>query len=80
MEKWDLNYGTYDVQNITVSYVGQSSKKNVPSLLTIHIPVNGVDSTAKNKFDIELTALSSTGRFTCHVCSSDTNCQECNSL
>lgn len=80
MEKWDLNYGTYDVQNITVSYVGQSSKKNVPSLLTIHIPVNGVDSTAKNKFDIELTALSSTGRFTCQVCSSDTNCQECDSL
>ena len=79
MEKWNLNYGSYDVDNISVTYVGPT-KKNAPSLLTIHIPVIGVDSSAKNKFDIELTALSSTGRFTCQVCSNDTNCHACDSL
>ena len=68
MEKWDLNYGTYDTSRIVVRYVNNSNGYQTPSLLTIHIPVNGVDAAAKNKFDVEITALSTTGRFTCEGC------------
>lgn len=65
MEKWNIGYGTYDVSKIAVNCVVSPDGNKSPTLLTIHIPVNGVDATAKNKFDIDLTALSTTGRFTC---------------
>lgn len=68
MEKWELNYGIYDVDNISISYIGGKSSSNVPSVLAIHIPVIGVDASAKNKFDIELTALSSVGQFGYKIC------------
>lgn len=68
MEKWDLNYGNYDIDNITINYVGGKSGSQEPSALAIHIPVTGVDASAKNKFDIELTALSSVGRFSYAIC------------
>ena len=78
MEKWELNYGIYDVDNISISFLVWSiksvlfpfsnSSSNVPSVLAIHIPVIGVDASAKNKFDIELTALSSVGQFGYKIC------------
>ena len=68
MERWELNYGIYDVDNISISYIGGKSSSNAPSVLAIHIPVIGIDASAKNKFDIELTALSSVGQFGYKIC------------
>lgn len=65
LEKWDLNNGTYDLNNIKIECVTRVNSYPSPSLLTIHIPVIGVDSSAKNKYSIELTALSPIGKFTC---------------
>ena len=75
MEKWELNYGIYDVDNISISYIGGKSSSNAPSVLAIHIPVIGVDDSAKNKFDIELTALSSVGQFGYKICNGN-SCTE----
>lgn len=75
MEKWELNYGIYDVDNISISYIGGKSSSNAPSILAIHIPVIGVDASAKNKFDIELTALSSVGQFGYKICNGN-SCTE----
>ena len=75
MEKWELNYGIYDVDNISISYIGGKSSSNAPSVLAIHIPVIGVDASAKNKFDIELTALSSVGQFGYKICNGN-SCTE----
>ena len=68
MERWELNYGIYDVDNISISYIGGKSSSNAPSVLAIHIPVIGIDASAKNKFDIESTALSSVGQFGYKIC------------
>ncbi len=68
LEKWDLNYGNYDVNNVTYKYVANVNSYPSPTLLVIHIPVTGVDSSAKNKYSIELTALSPHARFTCQDC------------
>ena len=68
LEKWDLNYGNYDVNNVTYKYVANVNSYPSPTLLVIHIPVTGVDSSAKNKYSIELTALSPHAKFTCQDC------------
>lgn len=68
LEKWDLSYGSYDLSNITYKYVSRVNGNDSPTLLAIHIPVLGIDSSAKNKYSIELTALSPSAKFICQDC------------
>ena len=49
-------------------YVANVNSYPSPTLLVIHIPVTGVDSSAKNQYSIELTALSPHAKFTCQDC------------
>jgi len=60
MEKWDINYGTYDINNIAVYELNNIGGSYTPEyLLTIHIPVTGVDTTNKRKYDVDITYLGS---------------------
>jgi len=69
MEKWEITYGTYDINNIKVTYTAKVNGLDSPDyLLTIHVPVLGISDSNKRKYDIDLTIIGSTDGFTCTNC------------
>ena len=66
LEKWNLEYGEYDISNIKVNFINKVNGTSTPDyLLTIHIPVKNVDNTTRRKYDVDLTIIGKTDGFTC---------------